>query len=565
MSCNASGAHTAVVCLRAASLITACLWAHALVAQSAAFGVIEAAVQWRASMTLAELRDLVQQRIADSKIRAADDHLLTAELLKQLGDPRAAEYYENAIAADPKGPAYELFYGDYLRNFRGPRRPLFEQAEERYRNALEKALRDPAPDSAVVDRIDRSLAALHQEDGVPLAWDGDGTPSVFLTSVYRYARSTADLDEIHDTRDFTSEALFASSTARLNRPLTTDELRAVVRRKEPFATLQRVRFRGGGTAADFFYQGRQIESAQITNFFEPGSFNDVTLHTLGAGVEHTAGLASGLDVYWRAGYSGSRREGVIEFLPSTTEAITQFDFRTAVARFIGPDKLNVEAVYARQSLKWEHLDDPPTRNRQIAAVTGEYQVLRPLPLLGNPYSRLFAVRGVHLRGGVAFDDERFGAVTVSRRDYFAGASINGLGRFDVTVQPALIESRVSGDPHQTHSHFRLDANVVIRLLDEERQPGIPRTRFLGLHPAFVHLVLPFRKDDAREGLDAFENDKVGAALAVKLFRRSLPAAPGEGARVRPLTVLASVGYDRQRFRRLDTIEQLFHVTISLGY
>src|SRR6266852_1048609 len=67
-----------------------------------------------------------------SETNRANWFLLVAELMKRVGDYEASVYYENAIEADGNEAAYRLFYGDYLRNFRGPQRPLFPEAEEQY-------------------------------------------------------------------------------------------------------------------------------------------------------------------------------------------------------------------------------------------------------------------------------------------------------------------------------------------------------------------------------------------------------------------------------------------------
>src|SRR5258706_3527611 len=228
------------------------LCTFAAFAQRRAFGVVDAAMQLRASMTVTEQRALVDARAADKSLDSADDSLLTAELMKQLGEPRAAHYYEAAISAAPNQPAYELFYADYLRNYRGPRRPLFGEAADHYFAALEKLLEGESRDSVIADRIDHGLVSLYQEDGLPIVWRGE-RPEVFFSSVDRMARSMTDLDEVHDTRDFTAEALFASSGARLNRPLTLEELRGIARVKKPRATFNRLRLRRGGSALDFFY------------------------------------------------------------------------------------------------------------------------------------------------------------------------------------------------------------------------------------------------------------------------------------------------------------------------
>jgi hypothetical protein len=520
-------------------------------------------MQLRASMTVAEQRALVDARVADKSLDTADDYLLTAELMKQLGEPRAVHYYEAAISAASHQPAYELFYADYLRNYRGPKRPLFGDAAVHYFAALAKLLASESPDSVIADRIDHGLVSLYQEDGLPIVWRG-ARPEVFFSSVDRMARSMADLDEVHDTRDFTAEALFASSGARLNRPLTIEELRAIARVKEPRATFDRLRIRRGGAALDFFYEGRLISAGRISNFFVPGVSNDVALRTYGAAIEYTTGSHPPLDLYGRLAYSRATREGVIEFAPSQREIIDQLDLRFGGARFVGPDKVHGELSASVQNIEPENSGNPPRHVRQIAALTGEYLFVRPLPFVGSSYG-LFATRGVHLRAGASLDVEWFGNVRVGRRDVYAGVQADGVGPFDITVQPGIIRASVGGDPSQTHQHTRLDANVVLRLLDEERQPGIPQMRFLGLYPAFVHLVFPYKQDVATEGLNAFENQRIGAGLVVKLFRRALPETFSEPVRVHPTTILLSIRYDRQRFPRLDKSEDLYSVSIGFGY
>ena len=109
---------------------------------------------------------------------------------------------------------------------------------------------------------------------------------------------------------------------------------------------------------------------------------------------------------------------------------------------------------------------------------------------------------------------------MTRRDYFAGLSLRGLGRFDLTLQPTWSNSRVSDDRSQNNSQFRTDATILVRLLDEERQPGIPTTRFLGFSPAFVHVVFAYKRDTPDTGLDTLANYRWGAALNAKVFRRS---------------------------------------------
>lgn len=542
------------------------------------FGAAADAAKLRSTMGLARLRTF-DPCIANPEGCSAADHFLAAELLKQLGDYHAEDFYERAIAADDAEPAYELFYADYLRNFRGLRRPLFAEAEAHYLAALRKlrqreaSLRGRVEQAdlekyagRVLDRIDRGLVALYQEDGLPLYWREDGKPALFLGSIDRRARSTADLDEVHDTRDYTAEALFSASALRRNISLTDDDLRALVRIKEPLETAERLRFRHGQwPVLDVFYRWRTIGTAQVTDFRNPRAFNDVDVRTFGAAVDKTFALARS-DWYVRAAFSRLDRTGAVETRPEASEEIDQLDFQAAGARFIGPDKLIVEARFTDQDIR-PAIPSPPERDRRIGGATAEYQILRPLPFLRDPYGQRFETRGINLFAGLADDQERFGATDVTRRDYFLGLSLRGLGRFDVTLQPTHSEARVSGDRSQDNAQFRTDVTVLVRLLDEERNAGIPRARFLGLTPAFVHLVFPYKRDVSRTGLEALDNYRFGAALNAKLFRRSWsPADAWNGnAPARPATILVSVRYEQQRFPRLDESLRLLGLSVSLGY
>jgi hypothetical protein len=476
------------------------------------FGSVEEALALRQSMSVREMTAFINKRVNNPEPQSAAADFLTAELMKQIGDCRAQKYYEKAIQKNDDEPAYELFYADYLRNFRGPQRPLFPAAERHYFEAWRKLSqlekKQPSDEKTkqqtnyhnevTRERIDRGLVTLYQEDGLPLfsrrvqsaaSKQSVEMPAAFLSSINRFARSTADLDEVHDVRDLTSEALFSSSSGRLNRALTSTELRAIIRLKEPAATFERLRFRHGDRPViDVLYQRREIQDAQITNSFEPNKFNDVKLHDFGIAVEKTFNAAPYFDFYLRGAYHRIERKGVIEFLPLRKEGINQFEGKAAISRFFGPDKADLEFTYAFQDINPD-VPNPPTRDRRIVGVTAGYQILRHLPLLKNPYGQRFATRGLHLFGGVAQNKERFGSVDVNRRDYFVGASANGLGPLDITLQPAFFNSRVSADKSQTNSQFRTDLTVLLRVLDEEKQPGIPHETFLGLCPAFVNLIV----------------------------------------------------------------------------
>jgi hypothetical protein len=551
-------------------------------------GIVKDSQRRGRGRSIRELSDYVKEHLNDPEWQDAGSYLLLAELMKQLGDYRAQKYYEKAIAEDGYNPGYEYFYAEYLRNFRGAQHPLFPEAEKHYFEALRKFQRwkagqpkDEKSSAAVkylYDLIDRGLITLYQEDGVPLfgrdSKSGETAPSVrkpvaFLSSVNRFAVNTADLDEVHDTRDFTSEALLTSA-ARGHSPLSRDELRGIVRLKRAAETSDRLRFRHGGwPMVDFFFKRRDIEDAKITNFFLPNQFNEVKLIEYGVAVEKPFDVAPYFDLFLRGAYHKIQRKGVVDFRPEVNEDINQLEGNAALSRFFGPDKATLELKYVFQDINPDTSPRPAIRDRRILATTFNYQILRPLPLIRRPYEQQFATRGLHLFGGLVRDKERFGIVDVRRNDYFVGSSINGiLRKFDVTIQPGLITASVSDDPLRRNSQYRTDVNVLLRALDEEERPGIPKRRFLGLHLAFFNVVFPFKIDVAREGPKDFENYKVGAGLNAKLFRRGFSEAPepnGPRQSFHGTTFLVSARYDYQRFRMLNKSRHLFSINLSMGF
>jgi hypothetical protein len=542
----------------------------AKVAESDPFATVEEALRLRKALTDSELDAFLgeQLRVADTK--DTNRLLLIAELMKQAGDYSAENYFWQAIDHADEEAAYELFYADYLRNFRGPQRPLFKEAEEHYFAALEKLRqqRSPPPWSEEVrKRVLRGLVVLYQEDGIPLAWREDTEPRapfLFLSSKYRIAEATSDLDEIHDVRDWTAEALFSQSAVRLNRALTREELGGLVRRKEPTVLYERLRYRVGGTAIDFSYEGRTIENAQITDFRRPNDFNRVRVDDLGAEFARAFNGAPSFDSYFRQAFHFANRQGLVESQPKADEEVFQWETEMGFSRFSRSSKTNFSLIWVGQEIN-PQIANPPRRSRHIIALGLDRQILRPFRGLRDPFRDRFATRGVHIFGGVADDREYFDDVEVRRNDFYMGTSFNGLGPFDVILQPAVFKQRVAGDKSQTSSQLRLDGTIVLRLLDEERNPGIPRS-FLGLRPAFVHLVIPARQDHALKGLSAFENDRVGVGVDMKFFVMPFDAsAPASNARFGAATLLLSGRYSRERFPRLDKKVNLMEWSFSLGY
>lgn len=499
-----------------------------------------------------DIRERLQKPVA-----SAGEYLLTAELMKRVGDLRADEYYQKAIAADDTEPAYEMFYADYLRNFRGPGRPLFPDAEKHYLRAQKKLKQiddkqrpwDPITDQ----RVERGLVALYQEDGLPiinLHQKDIARPLLSFSSINRFAQFTGDFDNVDDVRAFTSEALLASS--RLNQSLSDDVLRRIIRVKQQGETLNRFRLRYNALPlVEVSYQYRGIERAQITNFFEPNKFNPIHLNEFGVSIEKPFAVSGQFDLLLSGSYRRAKREGLIEFLPHNKEHIKQYEGRAALSRFFGPDKSIVETIYVFQDID-QAVATPIRRSRRIVGGKFTYELLRFS--LDSAYRKRFETRGIHFFAGVLDDRERFGTARLVKNDYFVGSSLKG-DSYEITVQPTIFTSKVDGVSNQLrNSQYRTNFNFLWRIKDEEKQPGLPE-KLRWLNPAFIHLAVPFKHDVAIRGLNKFENYNIGIALNAKFFRTGSQRT----------TFLMSAGYQYQRFYKLNRSLNLLSFNVSMGF
>ena len=488
---------------------------------------------------------------------SAGEHLLIAELLKRVGDSRADEYYQKAIAADDTDPAYELFYADYLRNFRGPGRPLFPEAEKHYLRAQKKlkhSNKQRSWDPITEQRVERGLVALYQEDGLPiinLHQEDMVRPLLFFSSINRFARLTADFDNVDDVRAFTSEALLVSS--RLNQSLSDDVLRRIIRVKQQGETLNRFRLRYNALPLlEVSYKYRKVDRGQITNFFETNKFNPVHLNEFGISVEKPFAVSGNLDLLLGASYRRAKREGLIEFLPRNKEDINHYEGRAALSRFFGPDKSIIETVYLFQDID-QAVATPIQRSRRIVSAKFTYELLRFS--LDSAYRKRFETRGIHFFAGVLDDRERFGTARLVRNDYFAGSSLKGPGSYEITVQPTIFTSKVDGTSNQLrNSQYRTNFNFVWRIKDEEKEPGLPE-KLPWLNPAFIHLAVPFKHDVTIRGLNKLDNYNIGVALNAKFFRTGTERT----------TFLMSAGYQHQRYYKLNRNLNLVSFNVSMGF
>ncbi len=542
------------------------------------FACLGEAIALRNELSTEEIKIEISKRINTLKPQDSHSLCVIAELMKRVGDYRAEDYYKNAIYENKIEPAYELFYADYLRNFRGPQRPLFSEAEDHYFKGLrkleqyrKKQLKDceikstnAQPfDCETQRRIERGIITLYQEDGFPLLyWKSNiidsqrflKRPYCFFSTINNYGKLANDLDQVDDIRDLTSESLFASSEKRLNRKLNEHELKNIIRIKEQFETFNRIRFRYKNLPViDILYRYKEINNAQITSFLDPNNFNDVKLNENGIVIDKPFNFSPVLDFFLKGSYKRTKREGIIEFLPETKEEVNHYETNAVVSRFFGPDKSNLEITYLFQDINPD-IPNPPKREREIFAARFSHQIFRPLRILQSVYEQRFATRGLEIFGGIVQDKEKYGDTDVRKKDFFIGTSFKGLGDFDLTIQPTIFTSEVEGDKSQDNSQYRTNFTLLYRILDEEKEPGIPK-KIMGVHPAFLHLVIAIKHDIAIEGLESFENAKVGIGLDAKLFNSGF----------RKTTFLVSARYDYQRFYNLNKDFSLFIFNLSMGF
>ena len=509
----------------------------------------------------------------------AFDWCYLAELLTLVGDYHAKKFYEEAIVRDPEDPGYEWAYAQYLRVNRGAMEPLFSQAEAHLFAAERKLacisdLKRRALPKNFNEILTRAFVDLYQRDGLavvapPAQYSCPASPgarvTLFESVGMRAARTDVDLDRETLVRDLTAGLMLAQTRPPLSLPgaITPDSfLRANIRNVTPLAAVDRLRLRAGGAPAiDVFGLGQDSDNAQITKFVFDASqpdklaYNAVKLAQYGFALDHPFTIFNVADAAVGLTYHRVRRWGVIEYLPQGREDINQLDVRGALSRFVGPDKVNAEFTFVNQGIT-PRTPNGLARDRQLYGGTLTYQIFR----IGSAYARQFQnTRGIDLAFGVLHDLENYpflgGNTEVTRRNYFASATVRAFHRFDLNIQPTVFTSQVGiSDKPQYNSQYETAGYALYRIVDEERTDGLPRA-WHGLRLGFVNIALPFHHDLARKGPDAFENYKVGAELSAKWF----------AAARRGVTFLGSARYDRQMFYNLGRAVNIAAVGLTMGF
>jgi hypothetical protein len=566
-----------------AFLVAALLAAAPATPRPNPFACVGEAESIATGLTNAELEDEIHKRLASPAppggFPAAVQACVTAELMRRTGDGRAPEYYRKAIAADPAEPGFSLAYATYLRNVRGPRVPLLEQAERRYDEVFTKLAAIDAPqdfDLVTRDWAERGMMTLYQEDGLPLLpWraypyqPGEvSRPSLAFTSTVRVSRDTNDFGGVDDGSRFTAEAMFSASPERLNRPLDHGELVGIVRTPARLELFERLRLRIPRLGAlDVSYRATRAPSSQIVRYTEPTRFGNVAVDEAAIAWRRVFDLAPLFDLLVDAGYRRVSRVGVVEWYPELREGINLFEARPALARFIGPDKLLVGAnlIFMDIPVTPGGLVEDRVRGRSIRAFYADYALYRPLLLPQLPSLRLrrMLTRGWHFFGGYVLDDEVYGVRVVERRTAYLGSNLQGVGGFDVALQGTLFKGDTTypvrgaggsvtraADPAQSYQQFRPSLLLLYRLIDEETVPGLPPSPLVNLN-----LVFPLRHDFALDGLNAFESTRGGVELWGKLLSRSL----------RGTSFLVTLGYEAQYFHHLGVLSHELNLAVRMGW
>ena len=503
-------------------------------------------------------------------------HCVVAELMRRVGDSRAAEHYQAAIALNPREPAYELWYGRYLMWSRGAGTPLGEAAEVHYSRALEKldgyqGLTQTGSTAGVTrEWTTRNLLSLYQEDGLallpygakayPFSQPNPALPQLSLAMTASLARDTSDLWEQADVRRFTAEAEVARQRLAPI-ALTREQLKDIARAPLRYDALVRLRLRQNWLGVlDGHYRKVELENSQITAFDDPTHFNDVSVKELGADWRRTVPLYPALDLTLEAGAAAQDRTGLVEGDPARKERIYIYRAAPTVSRFIGPDKLTVTGAYVFfdiQDNPTGALDERP-RERVLRAAAIDYAMYRPfvLPQIqdGTLQSKRVYTRGLHFFATAMTDDERFGTTVVRKATYGGGSVLKGWQGFDFMLMGDYFsydtEVNRARQPALGSAQWRRNLRIMTRLIDEEVTPGMPGSALTSLQ-----LVIPLRHDVALSGPNDYENARGGVELWAKVL------APG----LRGSTFLLNASVEAQYFYHLGKVITLAQVGVRMGW
>ena len=515
-------------------------------------------------------------------------HCLVAELKKRAGIYSAEESYRKAIDANKAEPGYNLFLGDYFRNYRGPKQPLFDLAKSEYFIACGKLevsncrnidIEDVSIKSRQKKSLSHGLVSLYEKDGFPLNWANDPHKfEMFFHVDVNHMLVTSDSDERDDIREYTSEAMLVESrTDNPHRTLSMQERLDILRDKDVSESLGKLRLRKTyWPVIDFYIKQKSVDDAQIVNFSVRSDVTDLhdfeyarmDMSEQGIKLEKIISTELFGDYSISAVYSKIGRKGLIEGDRYAEESIINTEYSFTGSRFFGRKKLDVELSLVQQDIEQE-IEDPQDRSRTISAIKVDYH-LDALVRADNESARRkvsvdrrFASRGVTFFGGMVADEEYFGPDKVVNSNYFVGSSWRGMrlfpsmNVFDASIQATMFSSDVQTvelGMDRDNSQLRLGASVIYRSIDEETNPWPPQRKVVGIPFTSLHYVFNLSSDSAKDGRDYYENSGLGMKVVGKAYSRSLRS-----------TVLGSVSLDYKIFPNLDEEKILGGVQIGVGF
>lgn len=538
----------------------------------------------------------------DPPARRAIKACVVARLKARIGDADAYDYFLEAIKQNPEEPGYELWAGDYFVSARGAFRPVHQKAEKHLYAALKKleALREKGRfrdyHATVESWVRKRLLVLYQEDGLQLLpWKaykqnskGLHAPGLAISSQFAISRDTRDFFRNSEMRTFTAEAAFAASGLRAGgtpQPITKREREAIVRTPLRYQVDNRVRLRQNVIGAiDFLHSYHKAENAQITSFYRPTEFNDVTVEEYGVAYTREIPLYPLFDARFHGTYKQIRRTGVVEFLPEHQEVFNFYELKPSISRFIGANKLSLNFTYVFMDIPNLPGGVPSETDRAHQIIGGEigYSIHSPLVLpslsVGSLYGHRTPTRGWYWWAGFVQSDQKYGLRTVTQRDAYLGTRFEGAKHYDFTLQGTAYTSDTTyldpnspsgkrySDPSQSFASFRTSVIIQRRLINPDTMPGMQKSK-AGFAPDLLNLVIPLSWDaslkgpknflptDGEDHGDDYENIRGGVEFWFKVYMTGIGGS----------AVLLTAGYDAQYFYRLEKVVHMVHANVRLGW
>jgi hypothetical protein len=561
-----------------------------------ALGRYEAATTNR---NIAQIKHELEVRLAfkpdanESNAARAIRMCVIGRLKKRLGHNDAYDYLTKAIELDPVEPGLELWAGEYWTGARGSKRPVTEPAERHFYRGLEKleALKKAGKRREYHDIVEswihKQLIVLYQQDGQPLfPWKaypqrgiaGLYAPGLSLQSMFQVASDTRDFWFNNEMRIFTAEAAWSSSDLRGRgtlKQLTDREIYDIARAPLRWQADNRVRLRHNWLGTfDLAHSYFRAYQSQVTSYYTPsGPHNDVTVQQIGPSYERVFPLYPLFDFRVSASYRRVHRNGVIEFLENrdvSNEDFNLYELKPSISRFLGPNKLTIEGVYADLQLPTNSAAPPGegARRKLIRGVTFEFGLYTPMVLptfeSGSFGTYRTPTRGWYFYGGAIQDEEVYGIKTVTARDAYFGTRFEGAGKYDFTLQgiyssglTTFINRDVEPyatytEPGQEFSSARALAVIQYRIINQDAYPATDPGAFVS---DMLNLVIPITYDRKLTGLSYYENVRAGAELWWKF------AGNGIGG----TTFLVTAGYGAQLFYNIDKWIHNARLAVRMGW